>query len=350
MSVNTRRILVVGPAWVGDMVMSQSLIGVLQQQFQDAQIDMLAPGWSLPLVARMPGVHKGIAMPLGHGEFGWSVRKKLGVELRESHYHQAIVLPRSLKAALVPFHARIPLRTGYLGEHRFLLLNDIRRMDKQRLNTTQKRYSALGLPKNAALPAELPAPRLSIDADKARQLRTKWLPGANTIAAIVALMPGAEFGPAKQWPLAHFRELAKSLCEAGHQIVILGSEKERLLGDTIAVGLGQRARNLCGKTKLVDAVDLLSLAAAAVSNDSGLMHVAAAVNTPVVAIYGSSSPYFTPPLAANARVIYKGLGCSPCFKRTCPLGHTRCLYEILPVEVDEAVNSLLAESAKPGSA
>jgi len=340
----------VGPAWVGDMVMSQSLIGVLQQQFQDAQIDMLAPGWSLPLVARMLGVNKGIAMPLGHGEFGWSVRKKLGVELRESHYHQAIILPRALKAALVPFHARIPLRTGYRGESRFILLNDIRPMDKQRLSTTQKRYAALGMPKNATLPAEIPAPRLAIEADNARQLRKKWLPESNDTASIVALMPGAEYGPAKQWPLAHFRELARSLCETGHQIMILGSEKERRLGDAIAMGLGPRVRNLCGQTELVDAVDLLSLAAAAVSNDSGLMHVAAAVNTPVVAIYGSSSPNFTPPLAANARVFYRGLGCSPCFKRTCPLGHTRCLYEILPAEVANVVNSLLAGSAKSGSA
>lgn len=339
------RILVAGPAWVGDMVMAHSLIQVLHRRHQDAVIDVLAPHWSLPLVARMPGIRQAVAMPLGHGEFGWSLRYRLGVQLRAHDYHRAIVVPRSFKAALVPFHARIPVRTGYLGESRYVFLNDIRKLNKQQLDSTQKRFVALALERDEPLPQVLPRPQLQVIESNVPALRQRFAlhPGA----PVVALMPGAEYGPAKQWPIRHFRALAAELAAAGVQVVVMGSAKEKPVGAALIEGLDATAINLCGETTLVEAVDMLSSVQVAVTNDSGLMHVAAAVGTPVVAIYGSSSPVFTPPLTARREIVYRNLQCSPCFKRSCPLGHTHCLEQIDPGEVMEKVRRFLDRQERP---
>jgi heptosyltransferase-2 len=335
--MNAPRILIVGPAWVGDMVMAHSLVQTLLQRHPGAAIDVLAPGWSLPLLARMPGVHEGIEMPLGHGQFGLATRWRLGRRLR-GRYDQAIILPGSLKSALVPFFAGIPQRTGFRGEHRYGLINDMRPLDKARLPMTVQRFTALGLPAHAAMPPPYPRPRLTVDpANQARLLRELTL---DTALPVIALMPGAEYGPAKQWPLAHFAELARRLIESGRQVWILGSAKDRAAGEAIATQAGAGVRNLCGQTRLEDAVDLLALAQAAVTNDSGLMHVAAALDVPTVALFGSSSPAHTPPLSGRAKVLYLGLDCSPCFKRVCPLGHTRCLAEIHPSQVMDVLQVL----------
>lgn len=330
------RILVVGPAWVGDMVMSQSLFIALAERYPGLQLDVLAPGWSLPLLQRMPQVDQAVEMPLGHGEFAFFRRRSLGRSLRRRGYTQAIVLPRSLKSALVPFFAGVPRRTGYRGEMRFGLLNDIRMLDRGRLTQTVQRYVSLGLPADAAQPPAIAEPRLEVDPDNQQRL-------ANTLSLdptrpIVAMMPGAEFGPAKCWPLDHFAALARSLIERDYAVWILGSQRDKPAGEAIVTRAGDgrsRARhsdrgprNLCGQTSLTDAVDLLAMARWAVSNDSGLMHVAAAVGCHVIAIYGSSTPDYTPPLSARSTLHYLRLDCSPCFQRTCPLGHLRCLREI----------------------
>jgi heptosyltransferase-2 len=267
----------------------------------------------------------------------------LGVRLRAERYTEAIVLPRSLKAALVPWFARIPKRTGFRGEWRYGLLNDVRELDRTRLDQTVRRFVALGLPASAALPTTLPEewqPRLRVDdANLARLTREHGL-GAEPL---VALMPGAEYGPAKRWPAPSFAALARMLAQAGRCVLLLGSAKERDLGEEIRVHANTpRVRNLCGATTLGDVVDLLAASDAAVSNDSGLLHVAAAAGTRVVAIYGSSSPAFTPPLTPHAAILYRGIECSPCFARECPLGHLRCLREIGTGDVLEAVESLLA--------
>lgn len=321
----------VGPSWVGDMVMAQSLFKLLRSRFPACEIHVLASGWSEPILARMPEVTKTLVLPFGHGQFGLAGRWKLGRSLMNEGFTQAIILPRSWKSALVPFAAKIPLRTGFLGEQRYGLLNDRRILDKKLLDQTVKRYTVLGLATNTDFtPETISFPKLEVDLVHQKVLFKSL--GLSDKPAI-ALMPGAEYGPAKQWPLAYFRELAEKLVAAGKQVWILGGAKDAAAGAEIsAAGLAE-LHNLCGKTQLADVVDLLAAAEAAVTNDSGLMHVAAAVGTKVHAIYGSSSPAYTPPLTANNKIHYLQLDCSPCFKRTCPLGHTNCLQKISPAQV-----------------
>lgn len=329
------KILVVGPSWVGDMVMAQSLFKLLRQRSPDCLIDVLAPAWSHPILQRMPEANLAVELPLGHGQLGLKTRWQLGKSLAGQGYTQAIVLPRSWKSALVPFAAGIPQRTGFLGEQRYVLLNDRRSFNKEMLNQTVKRFAALGLPKGVQPAWEsesvMPQPQLLVDRANQQRLMTEW--GLSRSLAAVALMPGAEYGPAKQWPLDSFKELAGMLARRGYQVWVLGSAKDAPAGQHIVQGQDENVINLCGKTQLVDTVDLLAYTQHAVTNDSGLMHVAAAVGTRVHAIYGSSSPAFTPPLTANKVVHHLGLPCSPCFKRTCPLGHLQCLHGIKPADI-----------------
>ena len=332
-----RQILVVGPSWVGDMVMAQSLFMTLKAAGPCA-IDVLAPGWSLPILARMPEVRRGIAMPLGHGQLELATRWRLGRTLARGGYHQAIVLPGSLKSALAPFFAGIGQRTAFRGELRYGLVNDMRALDKAALPMTVQRFVALGRPAGKPLPQPLPRPRLVADA--ANQARLRAAHGLADDRPAVAFMPGAEYGPAKQWPLPHFAALARELVARGYQVWVLGSGKDAPAGEAIAAEAGAGVVNLCGRTELGDAVDLLALAAAAVTNDSGLMHVAAALDRPLVAVYGSSTPDHTPPLSEHVAVRYLRLECSPCFERVCPLGHTRCLTDITPASVLAALESL----------
>jgi heptosyltransferase-2 len=333
-------VLVVGPSWVGDMVMAQALCMLVAGQGDS--VDLLAPAWSLPLVRRMSEVRSGIELGAGHGELALARRYRLGRSLR-GRYARAIVLPRSFKAALVPFHARIPMRTGYRGEMRYGLINDMRELDASRLVQTAQRFVALGLPADAPQPPAVPEPRLAVDTQN--QARLARALGLDPGRRIVALLPGAEYGPAKCWPLEHFGALAKRLAAANCEVWVLGSARDRLAGERIAGCALDATRNLCGTTRLEDAADLLALARVAVSNDSGLMHVAAAVGTHVVALYGSSTPAYTPPLTTRRSVKYLGIECSPCFERVCPLGHFRCLRGIGADEVFEDVSAALAAQA-----
>lgn len=338
---DTRAILVIGPAWVGDMVMAQVLFRLLKQQQPDVNIDVLAPAWSEPLLARMPEVRASFDLPLKHGEFGFAARKKIGHSLR-GKYQQAILLPNSWKSALVPFFADIPLRTGWRGEMRFGLLNDIRTLDKEKHPLMIERFSALAYPQNTVLPAQLPRPHLAIKADELAAALQKYQLSVD--AHILALCPGAEFGPAKRWPERHYAVVASQRIEDGEQVWIFGSAKDVPVAEAIRQLLPESQRRHChvlaGKTSLAEAIDLLSCANAVVTNDSGLMHIAAALNRPLVAVYGSSSPQFTPPLADAVEVVRLGLDCSPCFKRECPLGHLNCLNELLPSRVLDALSNL----------
>jgi len=321
------RILVVGPSWVGDMVMAQSLFMTLKTRHPGCRLGVLAPGWSLPILERMAEVDEAIALDVGHGEFGWKVRREVARSLR-GRFDRAIVLPRSWKSALVPFLARIPRRLGFTGEQRYGLLNERRRLDKAVLDQTVKRFVALGMLGEEALDGHfpIPRPRLAVDAGNLAELRR--VHGLSSRPAI-GMMPGAEYGPAKQWPLEHFRTLAEALVAEGFEVRVLGGPKDAEAGEAIVRGL-EHVHNLCGRTRLADAVDLLADCRQVVTNDSGLMHVAAAVSTRVHALYGSSSPAYTPPLTDSAEIHYLALDCSPCFARTCPLGHTRCLVELSP--------------------
>lgn len=310
------------------MVMAQSLFKTLKTGDSDPILDVLAPAWSLPIVARMPEVRRGIASETAHGEVGIGKRRSIGRQLRDMHYDRAIVLPRSLKSALIPFFAGIPVRTGFRGESRYFLINDMRPFDRELLDQTVKRFVALGLPPGES-PEKILHPALQVsEPDQQRLIDALSL---DTSRPIIGMMPGAEYGPAKCWPLAYFAELAAMLDASGYAVWVMGSDKDAAAGDRIAAA--GHAINLCGKTALVDVVDLLALCEQVVSNDSGLMHIAAAVGTHVHGIYGSSSPLFTPPLTARCDIHSLDLDCSPCFERTCPLQHLRCLKEILPQDI-----------------
>ncbi len=328
-----QQILVAGPAWVGDMVMAQSLFKTLKQRSHPVDIDVLAPAWSNPLLARMPEVREAINLPVGHGQFGLGQRYRLGKSLRSRHYDQAIITPRSFKAALVPFFAGASQRTGYRGELRYGVLNDIRGLDKSILKQTVQRYVALGLGETATRPPQIINPALMIDNDNLQSLLE--MHDLSLDKPVVAMMPGAEYGEAKRWPINYYAEVARRLSEQGMQVWVLGSEKDAAAAAIIAEG--KPVINLCGKTRLEDTIDLLSVCKNAITNDSGLMHIAAAVNIPLVAIYGSSTPDYTPPLTDKAQIQYLGLDCSPCFKRECPLGHTQCLKNISPEMVYNSV-------------
>ena len=322
------------------MVMAQSLFKVLKSGDPERAIDVLAPGWTLPLLSRMPEVHTAIDMPLGHGELQLGTRRRLAVGLRDTHYEQAIVLPNSLKSALIPFWARIPRRTGYVGEMRQWLLNDCRRLDRQRLPMTVQRFVALGLPEGAAIPEPFPYPEL-VSTQQDQHVAADRLDVCNQYKPVLALCPGAEFGPAKQWPEEYYARVAKNWLDRDWHVWLFGSANDVAVCNRINALAGDGCHNLAGRTSLAEAIDLLAMAAFVVTNDSGLMHVAAALQRPMVAIYGSSDPGFTPPLAETAHVERLGLDCSPCFKRECPLGHLKCLRDLSAERVMKAMEEVM---------
>ena len=337
-------ILIIGPSWVGDMVMAQTLFTCLKQRHPDCQIDVLAPDWSRPILERMPEVRNALSFPLGHGVLELATRRKIGKSLA-GQYDQAILLPNSLKSALVPFFAGIPKRTGWKGEMRYGLLNDVRNLDKQRLPLMIERFMALAYEPDAALPKPYPQPRLVIDNASREAALAKF--GLSLDRPVLALCPGAEFGEAKRWPAEHYAKVAELKIRAGWQVWLFGSKNDHPGCEEICArlipGLREESVNLAGETSLAEAIDLLSCAGAVVSNDSGLMHVAAALNRPLVAVYGSTSPQFTPPLADQVEIVRLGLDCSPCFERTCRFGHYNCLRELKPRPVIEALQRLVAD-------
>lgn len=331
--------LIIGPSWVGDMVMAQSLFMVLKQRYPAMNIDVLAPGWSEPLLDRMPEVRESIAMPIGHGSLQLKLRYQIGKQLRKNNYDWAILLPNSLKSALIPFFAKIPKRTGFKGEMRYGLLSDLRHLDKQVLTMTVQRFIALGQASDEPVAENFPEPKLQLDAETVASTAQRF--GLKTDKPILALCPGAEYGPAKRWPIEYYAAAAKQKIAEGWQAWVFGSEKDKEVSQQICDLAGAGSINLSSRTSLAEAIDLLSLAKHVITNDSGLMHVAAALDKPLVALYGSSDPSFTPPLNAQAEVIYLGLKCSPCFERECPLEHLNCLREIK----SESVLSLLDQRA-----
>lgn len=342
-------ILIIGPSWVGDMVMAQTLFVCLKRQHPDCQIDVLAPEWSRPLLERMPEVREALSFPLGHGTFELATRRRIGQQLR-GRYDQAILLPNSLKSALVPYFAGIPKRTGWRGEMRFGLLNDIRTLDKARYPLMIERFMALAYPPGAELPKPYPEPRLVIDPASRDTALERF--GLSLDRPVLALCPGAEFGEAKRWPAEHYAAVADARLRQGWQVWLFGSQKDAPGGEEIrewvTPGFEEDVYNLAGRTSLAEAIDLLSCASAVISNDSGLMHVAAALDRPLVAVYGSTSPGFTPPLASQVEVVRLGLECSPCFDRTCRFGHYDCLRLLQPSLVQEALGRLVADPIEVG--
>lgn len=330
------KVLIIGPSWVGDMVMSQSLFKRLKEQEPELIIDVLAPGWCKPILDRMPEVRQALEMPLGHGAFDIKTRYSIGRQLRTEQYDRAYIVPRSAKSALVPFFARIPKRIGWKGEMRYGLLNDIR-PNRKAFQYMVERLVALAHPKKEMIDSSslgglstLPVPKLTVDLDTQQQVLNQF--SLSLTKPVIGLCPGAEFGPSKQWPTKHYAEVAQYAVEKGYQVWLFGSKKDHATCEEIVQHVATQQQsdlhNLAGATSLIQAVDLLGACQTVVSNDSGLMHVAAAVGCHVIGVYGSTSPDYTPPLTDKVNIVSTNIECRPCFQRQCPLGHLRCLTEL----------------------
>ncbi|EOD81721.1 ADP-heptose--lipooligosaccharide heptosyltransferase II [Grimontia indica] len=340
-SQHASRWLIIGPSWVGDMVMSQSLYKTIKAKFSNARIHVLAPAWCRPILERMPEVDRAIEMPIGHGEFNLAGRWRLGRSLKRESYTHSIVLPNSAKSALIPLFADIPVRTGWKGEMRYGLLNDLR-PSRNIFQYMVERYVALAYTHQDMVEQvqlkDIPKPSLLIDEDNKINCLKKF--SINNSKDIIGICPGAEFGPAKRWPEKHYAKVAEWLLEEGKQICFFGGPKDkdvtRKIIHLIPKHLQKNCFDLAGKTSLNDAVDVLAACNVVFSNDSGLMHVAASVNTRIVAIFGSSSPEYTPPLSTRVAIVSNDIDCRPCFKRQCPLEHLKCLDELSPSTVFSA--------------
>ncbi len=320
--------LIVAPSWIGDTIMAQPLFARLHARHPGLQLDALAPRWVAPVLQRMGEIGEVIDNPFGHGQLALKPRWRLARQLAARQYDAVYVLPNSLKSALVPFLAGIPQRIGFTGESRYGLINIRHTLDKAALPLMVERFAQLAEIPGGALERPISYPRIQSTAGE--QQKTLDELGLERPQRVVAFCPGAEYGPAKRWPAAHFATLATKLAERGYAIWLFGSPKDHAVAEEIAALAPGLCRNLCGSTSLAQAVDLLALADLVVCNDSGLMHVAAALDRPLVTLYGSSSPGFTPPLSNQADILSLHLECSPCFKRECPLGHLDCLTRLTP--------------------
>jgi heptosyltransferase-2 len=324
---------VIAPQWIGDAVMTEPLLRRLHARGERLTVGALP--WVAPVYRAMPQVAEVVELPFQHGGLQLRERRRLAREL-SGRFDVAYVLPNSMKSALLPFLASIPRRVGYLGEARVGLLTHRLKNPKGKPPMVAF-YSAL-----AGEPGiETDRPRLALaEGEVVRAAATQGL----AVGGYYVFAPGAEFGPSKRWPSAHYAQLASQL---DAPVLLLGSAKDSAVCEEIAQG-AHRGRNLAGRTALAEAFALIAGARAMVSNDSGLMHVAAAFGRPQVALFGSSSPLHTPPLNETAKVIWlkddpayqPPLDCAPCFARECPLGHQRCLRELDPARVLRAIEAL----------
>jgi heptosyltransferase-2 len=336
------RILVIAPNWIGDMLMAQPLLAQVKAYTAGSEITVVAPQWVAPTLRYMPEVDHIITTNLTHGKFNLRTRWHLAKTLRAQHFEACYVLPNSWKSALLPWLAGIPLRIGYLGEMRYGLLNQyLPNPNKAQRPPMLQHYAALSkfapiqsaskrtVARLNAPMTVLPTPALSITDNEIQQ--TAQLFNIPPEQPLLVLCPGAEFGPAKRWPVSHFAELAQLAQRAlpNVHVIALGSHKDK----PIAQAIGHNVHNLCGATRLEQAIALLARANAVVANDSGLMHISAALNRPLIALFGSSDPRHTPPHSAQATPLWLHLPCSPCYQRTCPLQHLRCLQDISPTHV-----------------
>ncbi|MDO8652768.1 MAG: lipopolysaccharide heptosyltransferase II [Undibacterium sp.] len=344
MSVTTSRILVIAPNWIGDCVMAQPLLKLIKQQYPDQPIDVLAPSWVAPVWRAMAEVDTVLETPFKHGALQLRERWRYARLLRQRGYSAAYVLPNTLKFALLPWMAGIKKRIGYKGESRYGLINVMHHDDPLAPRAMVPFYAALAAAPAAQVPAHLARPRLQVALANREQVLTALdLSGTDPL---IAFAPGAEFGNAKRWPTTHFAQLADSILQAHPkaQIVLLGSPKDNAVCDEIKT-LCPAVHHLAGKTTLDQAVALIASASAMVSNDSGLLHIASALNRPVIAIYGPTDPDHAPPFSDIAHSLSLRLACAPCKQRECPLGHQDCMQKLTSELVWQPLQSILLPSA-----
>lgn len=337
------RTLVISPNWIGDAVMAQPLLQLLAEKNPGRPIDVLAPPSVAPVWRAMAEVDSVLVTPFRHRALQLRERWNYARVLRERGYAEAYVLPNTLKYALIPWLAGIPERVGYKGEMRYGLINRLHHDDTPPRPMVPF-YAALADGPRAPLRGMLPRPRLTVDPAQSAQARLAH--GLALDKPVVVFAPGAEFGSAKRWPASHFAALAKEIVQEDPraQVVLLGSPKDREVCDAIvalALADSVRVTSLAGATKLDEAIALIACAAAVVSNDSGLLHVASALNRPVIAIYGPTDPDHAPPFSDMARSLSLRLACSPCRQRECPLGHHDCMQKLAPDTVWQALRPML---------
>lgn len=292
-------VLIVPYVWIGDFVRCHSVVKLLRSDAPDRPVDIISSTLCAPLADFMPGIRQAIVIDLPRRRLGVALQRRLAERLREGRYAQALVMSRKWKAALAPWLAGIALRTGFAGEFRFGLLNDVR-FGERKLPRMIDRMGALALPKGANLPGEWPLPELKVPADEVARWREKRGLAADG-RPIVTLSPGA-VGAGKAWPVGHYGELARALVQDGASVWVLGGPNETPLAKQITDAAGHLVRDLTG-TDLRNAILALAAADAAVTNDSGLMHVSAAIGTPTIAIFGPTSPWHWKPLNPIAVIL-----------------------------------------------
>ncbi len=329
-------ILIVPYLWIGDFVRCHSVVKVLRQRFPNRPVDVLSSTLCAPLTDYMPGLRKAVVVDVPRSRLALRQQRALAERLKRENYGTALVMPRTWKAALAPFFAGIPERAGFVGEARYFLLNDLRSGEKK-LPRMVDRCGALALPRGAPIPADWPLPELRVPPGEIKAWRKQR--GLDDSRPVVALAPGA-VGPSKRWPKDSYATVARKLVNEGFAVWILGGPGEKALAGDIAAD--SQARDLTG-TDLRDAILALAAAAAAISNDSGLLHVAAALGTPSIGIFGPTSPWHWAPLNPLAATIEttSALPCRPCHKPVCRLAHHRCMTEIAPEQVFAAVHRAL---------
>jgi heptosyltransferase-2 len=341
------RILIIAPNWIGDAVMSQPLLANLKTIYPQSQIDVLASPWVAPIYRACSEIHQVIEARLKHKQLQWGLRKQLAKQLELNQYTTCFVLPNSLKSALIPWLANIPLRIGYRGEMRFGLIN-LALDNPSKVNRPPMANHYLALANVLEHPQEIDInkpvdPKLNISPAAKESIGAKLQVASIKEESIYVLCPGAEYGATKRWPADHFTTLAQQLIasEPDAHVILLGGKDDQALGESIRTQTknDSQIHNWCGKTSLDEAIALIGMSKALVSNDSGLMHIGAALKVPQVAIFGSSDPHHTPPLSDKAKVLWLNLACSPCHKRECPLGHLKCLKDILPATVLGAIQT-----------
>jgi len=337
-------ILLVPYMWIGDFVRCHTVVSVLRQRFPGRPVDMLATTLCAPLADYMPGVRKAIVADLPRSRLALAQQFALAERFKREGYGMALVMPRTWKSALAPFFAGIRQRVGFAGEVRIGLLNDLR-FGERKLPRMVDRCAMLALPRGSPQPPTWPAPELKVPPAEIAAWRSRRGLAADG-RPVVALAPGA-VGPSKRWTTEGYAALTRRLIADGCAVWVLGGPNEKELATAIIGDCG--ARDLTG-TDLRDAVLALAAAAVAVSNDSGLLHVAAAAGTPSIGIFGPTSPWHWAPLNPLAAVIetQSELSCRPCHKPVCRLVHHRCMHDIAPETVLAATRqAIAAASIKP---